>query len=133
MSLVHRLIRDLKEAGAEVIPLRGDEYVVSMPRSASRVTDIHFIVPEQDLERLVQSLGKDGHDVFPDVPSSEAAYRLLLVHVDEVLAAQPSYSLVRVTAAGIEGDTDRATAEAAPHRPPDSAHLRWTHERPEGS
>lgn len=133
MSLLQRLIRDLNEAGAQVIPLGGDEYAVSMTRADGHVTDLHFVVHEHELQALIQNLSEDGHAVFPEVPLTEAGYRLLLVHVDEALATQPSSSRVRLTSGGIEVDRPAGAAEVPPPDPADAENLRWTHERPQGS
>jgi hypothetical protein len=58
-------------------------------------------VTETDLAQWLEYAGDDGADVFPDVHPSMGAYRLLLMHIDEVLAKDERPRELRVSPEGV--------------------------------
>jgi hypothetical protein len=76
-------------------------------------------------------MASDAAFVFPDVAPLEAAYRLFLVHFDEVLAtsAMPS-SEIRLVKGNLRADPARQPTKEEP--PGDPEDLVWTGFAPSG-
>ena len=132
MELVDELIRDLNESGTLVEP--GDqphEYLILGRRGSRFDPPIPLHVDATELHRSLDLMSPDAASAFPDVPPREAAYRLLLIDIEENLdrTGTPAHTMT-ITAGELVVTT--SADDTDPNDLPHDAigHLHWTTHRP---
>jgi len=135
MSVLHRLVHDLREEGLEVVAdsVPGRLSIVAVP-DGHLPHPVQISVTEQSLEECLADLEQDAADVFPEVSPREAAYRLFVVHLDEELsrARDQGTSTVVVSRSGVAaevGTSSRMSPLAG--LVSEGGEFFWSHVRPD--
>jgi hypothetical protein len=117
MDVVERVAYDLAMDG-EVGPRDGRGLVVHAYRGRRFAPPV--ILHLDGLAGYLDSMSEDAVQVFPDVAAQEGAYRLLLVHLEELLLANGGDAPISI-AIGEEGLVVSRVVSAAQVPDPDGA------------
>lgn len=86
-DLLQRLVSDLASDCTVALPAsNGPGLVLSRFRGNALAPPVSLLLNESTLQEHLSVTARDAAEVFPEVAPELAAYRLLLVHIDEALA-----------------------------------------------
>jgi hypothetical protein len=131
MPLIERLIADLHSEGTDMsVAEDGSACLIHRLHGVPVEPPMVLALAEEELQRHLATLADDAVEVFSDVGPAEAAYRLFLVHLDEVFAMQamPS-SVISLTAGGLQARPARPDVVIDGLTP--GERYEWTSRRPE--
>lgn len=128
MSLVEQFIADLRAEGMSVDGT-SDPGVYALTRQATRRSErpVTLVVSEEGLRACLASTAADSAGAFPEVDPEEAAYRMLLIDVEEVLAGSSRQVLsLTVARGGLQPIwSDAPVPPPYDISPEDVGHLEW--------
>jgi hypothetical protein len=120
-----RLVRDLQSEGADITVSSGDALLIRAYAGKPLERPLTLSLTESQLDDLLELYGDDALAVFPSDSPRTAAYKLFLVHLDEMIATmRPGQTEIRLV-----DDHLRAVPEVASD-PPErrSSDARWAAE-----
>lgn len=87
-DLMHQLVTSLTSSGTRTAPDAGGRgLLVTAVAGRARTPAVRVRVTEADLQQFVRRNASSCAPVFPDVTPDVAAFRVLLVNVDEALTS----------------------------------------------
>jgi hypothetical protein len=125
-----RLVRDLLTQGADITAPNGNVLLIRAYGGESLEPPLTLSLSESQFDDLLESYGDGARAVFPSDGSRTAAYKLFLVHLDEIIATlRPGQTEIRL----VEGHL-RSFPEVASDPPPEPMpSARWAADKPDAT
>lgn len=129
MTTVQRMLQDLERKGITLISQPGDgAWVVTAMNGRVLAPPLRLSVTPHSFDACLEHLAADGAEVFPGLDGREAAYRLLMVHLEEALeCADPHGPPISLAGQGVTYASKTSVAD-----PLGQAAGFWTPQRPPG-
>jgi len=89
----------------------GSGWVIARYGRETFTPAVLFTCTEKDLAQCLDASSTDAAFLFPDVPARVAAYRLLLVHLEEAFLSMTPPTEVHVTAEGVRKVTAASSVQ----------------------